>query len=198
MSNRIQQNFVCWTRKNTLFDSSSPPHFYSFYTSALKSCMPLCDSYLNRFLFFSWFRVFSFTHSFGHMFISVVSCLQFCHCLELLDSFGFLCTVFIYLFCSQTLVLKGLSIISVAKRSHVLSIFWLLYRRRTLTLLLFEGAANSVAFLSCFYKHLISSYFTDLDDEDLNEETSEFIRSLPTSGLEGSMVFWLFHAPQTL
>lgn len=49
-------------------------------------------------------------------------------------------------------------------------------------------ALRSVAFLYCFYKHLISSYFTDLDDEDLNEETGEFIRSLPTSGLEGSMV----------
>lgn len=54
----------------------------------------------------------------------------------------------------------------------------------------------------CFYKRLISSHFTDIDDEDLIGSAGKLITSLPTWGLKGNMVFsiyfFFFFVPQTL
>lgn len=42
-----------------------------------------------------------------------------------------------------------------------------------------------------FYNNLISSYFTDVDDEDFITPAGEFIRALIKTGLEGSRIFFL-------
>lgn len=43
-----------------------------------------------------------------------------------------------------------------------------------------------------FYNNLISSYFTDMDDEDFITPAGEFIRALIKTGLEGSRIFFNF------
>lgn len=47
----------------------------------------------------------------------------------------------------------------------------------------------------CSYKRLISSHFTDIDDEDLIETNGKLIASLPTWGF--SISFFFFFVPQT-